>query len=222
MSSWGANGQRAAAQLSGDGRFQFTETDAYSGDNGRAAIAAEVGGKELIYASGNAGNGSSPQPTGVILGAGAQLITPSDKPEAAQSPDTLYVADEGNGTNTYSGGDYTAAAAQTTAGLQKWVFDGTQWQLAYTLQAGLDLGQPYTVRGYPTGDNAATGLPWAPATDGLRNGGGDQGADPNKLVEITDPLSASAPAAAESFRTVRAAGFGEVLRGVSFTPGTRS
>ncbi len=27
--------------------------------------------------------------------------------------------------------------------------------------------------------------------------------------------------AGESFRTVRAAGFGEVLRGVSFTPGTR-
>jgi hypothetical protein len=159
------------------------------------------------------------------------------------NPDTLYVADEGNGTNTYSGGEYTAAADQTTAGLQKWVFDGSAWKLAYTLQAGLDLGQPYTVRGYPTGDNAATGLPWAPATDGLRNitgqlnrngtvtiwaitstvsGGGDQGADPNKLVEITDPVAASSPASAESFRTVRAAGFGEVLRGVSFTPGTRN
>src|SRR5215469_16553879 len=31
------------------------------------------------------------------------------------------------------------------------------------------LGQPYTVHGYPKGDNAATGLPWTPATDGLRN-----------------------------------------------------
>jgi hypothetical protein len=31
----------------------------------------------------------------------------------------------------------------------------------------------------------------------------------------------SASAAGESFRTVRAAGFGEVLRGVSFIPGTR-
>ena len=101
---------------------------------------------------------------------------------------------------------------QTTAGLQKWVFDqGTgSWELAYTLQNGLDLGQPYTVPGYPTGLNSGpggSGLPWAPATDGLRNitgqvnpngtvtiwavtstvsGGGDQGADPNKLVEITD------------------------------------
>jgi hypothetical protein len=156
--------------------------------------------------------------------------------------DTLYVADEGNDTTTFSGGTYTAAAAQTTAGLQKWVFDGSAWKLAYTLQAGLNLGQPYTVRGYPTGDNAATGLPWAPATDGLRNitgqvnrdgtatiwavtstvsGGGDQGADPNKLVAITDPLTATAPAGGESFLTVQAARFAEVIRGVSFTPGTR-
>jgi hypothetical protein len=160
------------------------------------------------------------------------------------NPDTLYVADEGNGTATYANGEYTAAAAQTTAGLQKWVFDSSagEWKLAYTLQAGLNLGQPYTVFGYPTGINAATGLPWAPATDGLRNitgrvnpngtvtiwaitstvsGGGDQGADPNKLVAITDPLSAAAPATGESFRTIRAAGFGEVLRGVSFTPDSR-
>jgi hypothetical protein len=53
------------------------------------------------------------------------------------------------------------------------------------------------------------------------SGSGDQGADPNKLVTITDPLSATASAAGESFRTVRAAGSGEVLRGVSFTPGSR-
>jgi hypothetical protein len=356
---------RAVAQLNGRGQFQFTETSAYSGNNGRAAITAQAGGRELIYAAGNAGNGSNPEPAGVIAGAGAQLITPSDQPESAQHPgaptpvgsfsitqlgdkadktgkddnfrgvalyhnvlyytkgsggngvntvyfldttgracpsgvglpaagaplptsplsynpatvqadglpsnmcilkgfnttpaktstnsfpfglwfanaDTLYVADEGNGTSTYASGQYTAAAAQTTAGLQKWVFDGSQWKLAYTLSAGLHLGQPYTVRGYPRGDNAATGLPWAPATDGLRNitgqvnrngtvtiwaitstvsGSGDQGADPNKLVQITDPLGATAPAAWEGFRTVRAAGFGEVLRGVSFTPGTRT
>jgi hypothetical protein len=152
------------------------------------------------------------------------------------------VADEGNLTNTYSGGKYTAAAAQTTAGLQKWVFNGTEWQLAYTLRAGLNLGQPYTVPWYPTGINAATGLPWSPATDGLRNltgqvnpngtvtiwaltstvsGSGDQGADPNKLVEITDPLSATSPGAWETFHVVQTAGFGQVLRGVSFTPGSR-
>jgi hypothetical protein len=48
------------------------------------------------------------------------------------NPDTLYVADEGNGTNTFANGQYTAAVAQTTAGLQKWVFDGSagEWKLA--------------------------------------------------------------------------------------------
>jgi hypothetical protein len=155
------------------------------------------------------------------------------------------VADEGSGDATYSTatGTYTTAAGQTTAGLQKWVLSGGSWHLAYTLSSGLALGTPYTVPGYPTGDNAATGLPWAPATDGLRNitgrvnrdgtvtvwavtstvsGGGDQGADPNKLVAVTDRPPAAAPAAGESFRTVRAAGYGQVLRGVSFTPGTRS
>jgi hypothetical protein len=158
---------------------------------------------------------------------------------------TLYVADEGNGTNTYSAGSgmYTAAAAQTTAGLQKWVFDsGTgSWKLAYTLQNGLNLGQPYTAAGYPTGTNPVTNLPWSPATDGLRNitgrvnkngtvtvwavtstvsGNGDQGADPNKLVAITDRVGASSLPTAELFRTLDHAGYGQVLRGVSFTPGT--
>ena len=105
---------------------------------------------------------------------------------------------------------------------------------------GLDLGVPYTVAGYPAGNNAATGLPWSPATDGLRNitgrvngdgtvtiwgvtstvsGNGDQGADPNKLVRITDNLAATTLPATESFSTVRAAGILEVIRGVSFTPG---
>jgi len=355
---------RVVAQLGKDGRFHFTLTNAYSGNNGRAAILNSSA--HVLYAAGNAGNGSNPQPNGVIEGTGAQILAPADKHEAAQTPGaatavgsfnvtqlgdaadkigkdtnfrgmtifhnvlyytkgsggngvntvyfvdttgkacptggvgvpqpgaklptsplaynpalvategltpynmcvlkgfpttlaktstafpfglwfanrtTLYVADEGNGTNTYSGGSYTAAAAQPAAGLQKWVFDsGTgSWKLAYTLQNGLDLGQPYTVAGYPTGTNPVTKLPWAPATDGLRNligrvnghgtvtiwavtstvsGNGDQGADPNKLVAITDRLSASSLPAAEHFGTVDAAGYGQVLRGVSFTPGT--
>jgi hypothetical protein len=157
---------------------------------------------------------------------------------------TLYVADEGDG---YTGGTdfYTHAAAQTTAGLEKWVFDSAKgtWSMAYTLQTGLGLGTPYTVKGYPTGNNPGTKLPWAPATDGLRNitgrvnhngtvtiwgitstvsGNGDQGADPNTLVAVTDKLANTDPtvAAQESFRTVRRSGYAEVLRGVSFTPGT--
>jgi hypothetical protein len=160
---------------------------------------------------------------------------------------TIYLADEGSGDNTYdkTTNTYTVAAADTTAGLQKWVFNGTTWHLAYTLQSGLNLGLPYTVAGYPTGDNTGpygTGLPWAPATDGLRNitgrvnrngtatiwaetstvsGSGDQGADPNKVVAITDSLAATT-LSGETFTTVEAAKAGEVLRGVSLTPGTEA
>jgi hypothetical protein len=157
---------------------------------------------------------------------------------------TVYVADEGDG---YTGGTdlYTHAAAQTTAGLQKWVFNSAKgsWTLAYVLQTDLGLGVPYTVAGYPSGSNAATKLPWSPAADGLRNitgrvgrdgkvtiwaitstisGNGDTGADPNRLVAVEDRLenTDSGVAAQERFHTLRTAKFGEALRGVSFTPGT--
>jgi hypothetical protein len=359
---------RVVVQVDAKGNFRFTKTNAYSGDNGRAAILN--GAANVLYTAGNAGNGSTPQPDGVILGAGAQIMKPQTKPLVAQhpgspkpvgsfnitqlgdSPDkigkdtnfrgltifnnviyttkgsggngvntvyfidttgtictasngvglparsatlptmgimydptvlqtegvvpynmcvlngfptalssltsfpfgvwfanatTLYVADEGNGDNTFDPAKmiYTTAAAQTTAGLQKWVFDSTtqQWNLAYTMRAGLMLGTPYTVAGYPTGNNPATGLPWSPATDGLRNitgvvngdgtatiyaitstvsGNGDQGADPNKLVAITDLLNATGPTppSGENFRTLRKANNLEVLRGVSWTPGS--
>jgi hypothetical protein len=163
------------------------------------------------------------------------------------NPHTIYLADEGSGDDTYSSttGMYTNAvpANNPTAGLQKWAFDSTtgQWNLAYTLTSGLDLGQPYPVPGYPTGNNPETGLPWAPATDGLRNitgrvnpngtatiwaesstvsGDGDEGADPNKLYMVTDNLGAATLPAKESFQTIDSAGFGRVFRGVSLTPGT--
>jgi hypothetical protein len=180
------------------------------------------------------------------------------------NPTTVYVADEGAGDNAFSStigahGEYTAAAASTSAGLQKWVFNGTKWQLEYTLQGGLNLGQPYSVansgaNAYPTGNNSYTTVnskgvvttvtgPWSPAVDGLRNltgrvnsdgtvtiwaststvsFSGDQGADPNSLVSITDTLSdtTAAQASGESFSTVMAPTYGQVVRGVSFTPGT--
>jgi hypothetical protein len=141
--------------------------------------------------------------------------------------------------------------ANVFPGLQKWVFDGTKWNRKYSLQAGLNLGMPYgyVIAGYPRGNNDAkthqTGkpAPWTPATGGLRNitgrlngdgtvtiwaitstvsGNGDTGADPNQLVMITDTLSALTLPANESFAILLKAGFGEVLRGVSFTPGTTS
>ena len=86
-------------------------------------------------------------------------------------------------------------------------------------------------------------MPWAPATDGLRNitgrvgrdgvatiwaitstisGNGDVGADPNRLVAIRDAVENTDAGAASKARffTLRTADFAEVLRGVAFTPGT--
>jgi hypothetical protein len=112
------------------------------------------------------------------------------------------------------------------------------------LQSGLQLGVPYTVNNYPTGNNSVTNLPWAPATDGIRNltgsvdifghivlygitstvsGNGDQGADPNRLVAVIDDIANTnaSVAAKENFVVVRKAGFAEVLRGVAFAPSGR-
>jgi hypothetical protein len=358
---------RGVATVDRNGHFNFTESNAYSGNNGRAVILNNTEGEPFFYTAGNAGNGANPQPDGIVLGAGAQFIDLSGKHEAQQDPGTptpvasfsvtqlgnkadkvgkddnfrgmtifndvlyytkgsgsngvntvyfvdttgkacpngvglpaanaqlptmpltydpaalqttglpsnmcilagfptapaknanpvafpfalwfanattLYVADEGDGFADDST-LYTHAAAQTTAGLQKWIFNKTTntWNLAYTLTNGLQLGVPYTVHGYPAGNNSATSLPWSPATDGLRNmegrvnrdgtatiwaitstvsGGGDTGADPNRLFAINDRLSNTnaTVAAKERFSIVRQAGFAEVLRGVAFAPGT--
>jgi len=366
----GGSAYRVVSQIDQKGKLRYTKTNAYSGNNGRAAILYNTQGANVLYTSGNAGNGGTPQPTSIIIGTGAQILTPEVKALVAQSPGTptpvasfnitqlgvtadkigkdtnfrgltiydnvlyytkgsggngvntvyfvdstgtvctnnvgvglpaagaalpasplaydpdplviqakglvpynmcilngfptalksktsfpfgiwfanattLYVADEGNGsTGNTVDTFYDPAKKQTTAGLQKWILASGTWQLAYTLTTGLDLGEPYIVPSYPAGNNSGTGgtgFPWAPATDGLRNitgvtngdgtatiyaitstisGSGDQGADPNKLVVITDTLDATGPTppTGESFITLKSAGFGEVLRGVSFTP----
>jgi hypothetical protein len=155
---------------------------------------------------------------------------------------TLYVCDEGDGTLVAPPVNGNVADAQTlaTAGLQKWSrgADGT-WSMLYVIQNGLNLGVPYGVPNYPTALN--------PATDGCRNltaqdhrdgtvdlyvvtstvsTSGDQGADPNKLLKVTDVVNAtSLPAAGSSesyfldrFVTIRSAQFGEVFRGIAFAP----
>jgi hypothetical protein len=136
------------------------------------------------------------------------------------------------------------AATLATAGVQKWVLTSGTWKMVYVLQSGLNIGVPYSVDGYPTALN--------PATDGCRNitgrvhrdgtvsifavtstvsASGDQGADPNKLVKVTDVLSATTLPAGDGdhdrddsigqFKVIRAAKFGEVLRGVAFAPQDR-
>jgi hypothetical protein len=143
------------------------------------------------------------------------------------------VADEGSGNNTAADNPTN----DPNNGLEKWSLVNGVWQLDYTLQAGLNLGVHYSVVNGPSGEVYPTAL--NPATDGLRNltgkingdgtvtlyavtstvsASGDQGADPNKLVAITDNLSATTLPANENFTTLKTARYGEVLRGVSFTP----
>ena len=156
---------------------------------------------------------------------------------------TLYVCDEGDGTLVTPpvNGNVADAAGLATAGVQKWSFSNGSWHLLYVLQNGLDIGVPYSVANYPAALN--------PATGGCRNltgrvhgngtvelfavtstisPSGDQGADPNKLVKVTDLLRATSLPQGNGdhdgngplgrFVTIRAASAGEVLRGVAFAP----
>ena len=137
---------------------------------------------------------------------------------------TLYVADEGDGATA-------DAATSTIAGLQKWVLTNGVWNRVYVLQKGLNLGVPYSIANYPTSLN--------PSPDGLRNiagkingdgtvtifgvtstisSNGDQGADPNQLVSITDMIASTTLPSSETFTVLETASAGAVLRGVCLTP----
>jgi uncharacterized protein (TIGR03437 family) len=141
-------------------------------------------------------------------------------------PNTLYVADEGDGVAA-------DAANSKYAGLQKWSLVSGTWQLDYVLQSGLALGMPYAIANYPPA--------LYPSTGGLRNitgrvnsdgtvtiwgvtstvsANGDQGADPNRLVMVVDNLAntTAAGAASETFALLRTAYANEVLRGVALAP----
>ena len=151
--------------------------------------------------------------------------------------DTLYVCDEGDGTlvTPAVNGNVADAQSQATAGLQKYKLINGTWVLQYILQDGLNIGVPYHVDNYPTS--------LSPATGGCRNitgqhnfdgtvtiyaitstisANGDTGADPNKLVKVTDRVSDTKLPSHEGllgrFSTVRAANAGEVLRGVALAP----
>jgi hypothetical protein len=154
---------------------------------------------------------------------------------------TLYVCDEGDlvyTPNQVINGKANVADAGTlaTAGLQKWVLaSGSKtWVREYVIQNGLNLGAPYSVPNYPASIE--------PATGGCRNiigvvnhdgtatiyaitstisQNGDNGADPNKLVKVTDSISATQAASKgdlDSFETIRSARAGEAFRGVALAP----
>jgi hypothetical protein len=156
---------------------------------------------------------------------------------------TLYVCDEGDGNLVTPpvNGNVATPDAQAHAGIQKWVLTGGTWQLAYILNNGLNIGVPYSVPNYPSALNPATGgcrsitgrVRYDGAVDlfattSTISPSGDQGADPNLLVRVTDLLDATTlPAGSGNhgwddrigvFRVIRAAKSGEVFRGVDFAP----
>ena len=152
--------------------------------------------------------------------------------------ETLYICDEGDGTlvSPAVNGNVADAASLATAGIQKWSLVNGSWQMDYVLQDGLQIGIPYSVPNYPADLSPATGgcrgLTGRVGDDGVvalyavtstLSTSGDQGADPNRLVEVSDRLDAKTlPSGGKGwfghFVTLRAAKAGEVFRGVAFAP----
>jgi hypothetical protein len=147
---------------------------------------------------------------------------------------TMYVTDEGTGNST---------DVSSHAGLEKWSLVGGSWVLDYVLTTGLigvvdsNVGAGNTT--YLAPDGGADGA-WPDITTiGLRNltgvvdqaagtvtlwattstssASGDNGADPNKVVTITDQLAATTASAvsSESFSVVVGPTYGTVYRGVA-------
>jgi hypothetical protein len=156
---------------------------------------------------------------------------------------TLYVCDEGDGTYLTPpvNGNVADAQSLATAGLQKWSLQNGTWTMLYVLQDGLNIGVPYSVSNYPAALDPATG--GCRNITGRHNGdgtvtiyaitstisaNGDNGADPDKLVKVTDVLSAATLPTGDGdrdrddrighFVTLRSAKAGEVFRGVAFAP----
>jgi hypothetical protein len=137
------------------------------------------------------------------------------------NPKTMYVSDEGTG---------SATDASSHAGLQKWTLGtGGTWQLQYVLTKGLIGVVDSNVTGYDgpwpaittiglrnlTGRINGDGTVTLWATTSTASASGDNGADPNKVVAITDKIAATEVGNA-SFTTVAGPVYGTVFRGVGF------
>lgn len=139
------------------------------------------------------------------------------------NPTTLYVADEGTGNTT---------DASAHSGIEKWSLVNGTWVLDYVLQNKLFVtdtnlngrdGQwpDVTTVGLRnlTGAVNRDGTVTLWATTATNSAAGDPGADPNKVVRITDVLSAQTATTAvqaEAFHTVIGPTYGTVYRGVAF------
>ena len=136
---------------------------------------------------------------------------------------TMYVTDEGSGDST----DVT-----DHAGLEKWSRINGIWQLDYVLKNGLIGNVDTGLNGYDgqypdvttvglrnlTGVVNDDGTVTLYATTSTASASTDNGADPNKVVQITDVLAATSltgPVAQESFSTIAGPTYGTVYRGVA-------
>lgn len=137
---------------------------------------------------------------------------------------TMYVTDEGTG---------ASVDATTHAGLEKWSLVNGTWQLDYVLTKGLIGRVDSNLFGYDgqypdvttiglrnlTGVVNRDGTVTLWATTSTSSASGDNGADPNKVVRITDDLSATTVTprvALETFNTVAGPTYGTVYRGVAY------
>jgi hypothetical protein len=144
---------------------------------------------------------------------------------------TLYVADEGSG-------DAKDQGLGSHAGLEKWSLLGGTWHLDYTLQSGL-IGTSYTLCPNSTETTGCANAYDTVTNTGLRNitgsvnsdgtvtiwgatsdssASGDNGADPNEVVQITDLVSATTLPTDENFSVFENPVYGQVYRGVAFDP----
>ena len=137
---------------------------------------------------------------------------------------TMYVTDEGTG---------ASVDATTHAGLQKWGLVNGTWQLDYVLTNGLIGKVDSNLVGYDgqypdvttiglrnlsgvVHDDGTVTL-WA--TTSTSSASGDNGADPNKVVQIVDRVSATTltgSVAEETFKTLAGPTYGTVYRGVAY------
>ena len=136
---------------------------------------------------------------------------------------TMYVTDEGTG---------NALDQASHAGLEKWSLVDGVWELDYVLTSGL-IGKVATnLQGqdgqYPDvttiGLRNLTGVVDGPyvrlwAATSTSSASGDNGADPNEVVEIIDKVSATtmtSEVASESFRVIAGPTYGTAYRGVAY------
>ncbi len=140
------------------------------------------------------------------------------------NPTTMYVTDEGTG---------ASVDVSEHAGLEKWSLVSGTWQLDYVLTKGLIGVVDTDLYGYDgqypnvttiglrnlTGVVNADGTVTLWATTSTSSASGDNGADPNKVVRITDQVSATTltgAVAKETFTIIEGPTYGTVYRGVAY------